>query len=127
MAKANKNSLSTTIENSLSNEVILELKKDREEFIEDAFAYKLPDALKDNDYPLTFSEKKELVKISSIEEIESDQEKFDKFLTDICDRRKIAPEVIDNIQYSDLVIFGKRIILGTFDAKAIVLKKSGKS
>ena len=105
MAKTNPNV-------EISSELVLGFNKERKEFVEGVFNYELPQVLADKAFPLKFKEIAEFKKKGySLENLEADG-KMDIFVTEL-----------DELSYPDILMFGHKVLISTFDAKSIAAKK----
>lgn len=114
MAKTNPNV-------EISSELVLGFSKERKEFVEGVFNYELPQTLADKAFPLKFKEIAEFKKKGySLENLEADG-KMDIFIADLLGTRGITE--LDELSYPDILMFGHKVLISTFDAKSIAAKK----
>lgn len=106
----------------LSSDLLIQMNDDKKAFNEGVFNYKLPEILADKAYPLKFKEKKELEEKFDLANL-STNGKMDEFISQMLTRRGISVDEADELSYADLLMFGNRIYLGTFDAQSIAVKK----
>jgi len=107
---------------NLSPELIKEIQTEQKELIDSILEYELPEELEDKAEPLTFKEKRELSKKHKLQEIDTMEDKdLDDLIGDMLEKRHIAD--IDNLKYSDLQMWVRKIIITTFNTKVIATKK----
>lgn len=106
-----------------SSDLLIQMNDDKKAFNEGVMGYKLPQILADKAFPLKFGEKKELEKkFDDIANLSANG-KMDEFISEMLTRRGITVEQADELSYADLLMFGNKIYLGTFDAQSIAIKK----
>ena len=87
-----------------SSELLMQINGEKKAFNEGVFEYKLPQILDDVAYPLGFAD-------------------IDEFIAYVLQKRGINDKQASEISYADLLMFGYRVYLGTFDAQSIAVKK----
>nr|DAJ63937.1 MAG TPA: hypothetical protein [Caudoviricetes sp.] len=105
-----------------SSELLMQINGDRKAFNEGVFDYKLPQILDDVAYPLGFSEAVEVKKKFNVTNLGL-SDSMDEFIAYVLQKRGIDDKQILGVSYADLLMFGYRVYLGTFDAQSIAAKK----
>lgn len=105
---------------NLSLEAIKELYKAQEANIKGIMKYKLPKILEDTAQPLTFKEKRALSDYNLREVDDLKDDKFDELIEKLLEERGV--EDIDDLSFSDLQIWVNKIMIATFNLKAIYTK-----
>ena len=105
-----------------SSDLIMQLNEDKKIFNEGVFEYKLPNELADKAYPLKFKETKELKEKFDLVNLSTNGQ-IDGFLAEVLRMRGVSEAQLDDLSYSDLIMFAYRVYLGTFDAQSIAAKK----
>ncbi|BCX79284.1 hypothetical protein [Campylobacter sp. 19-13652] len=107
----------------ISTELIMEFNKERAEFVKNVFEYELPQELSDVAYPLKFKEIKAFEGKFNLRNIDSEPEKIVDFIEKLLIGRGIKAEAFDEMNFAEMQILAHKVLLGTFDAKAIAAKK----
>lgn len=103
-------------------EVIKEIQEEQKQLVNEIVDYELPQILEDVAEPLSFKEKRELSKKYKLQDIDTmDESKFDDLVGDLLAKRNV--EDIDDLKYSDLIMWVRKIIITTFNTKVIATKK----
>ena len=107
----------------LSLEAMKEIYKEQEEFANAVVDYDLPDMLEDVSKPLSFGEKKKLKKfdLKKIDTMSDDD--LDRLIVELLSLRGLKDEDIDPLEYSDLQMWVRKVVLTTFNMRVIAKKK----
>lgn len=98
-----------------------EYEKETNEFVKRLSSHKLPKELDDISSPLTLKEKRAFKDIDFNRFGENDEEMED-FIVKLLQLRKVDESVVDDIEYSSLLIFAQKVVANTFNIKAIAGK-----
>lgn len=103
-------------------EILKEIQEEQKQLVNEIVEYELPQVLEDVAEPLSFKEKRELSKKYKLQEIDTMEEsKLDDLISDLLTKRKV--EDIDDLMYSDLIMWVRKIVITTFNIKVIATKK----
>ena len=105
-----------------SSELLMQINGEKKAFNEGVFEYKLPQILDDVAYPLGFAHAMDVKKRFNITELGISGD-IDEFIAYVLQKRGINDKQASEISYADLLMFGYRVYLGTFDAQSIAVKK----
>lgn len=96
-----------------------EYEKENNEFIKRLSSHKLPKELDDVSAPLSFKEKRAFKDVN-FDRLGDDE--MEDFIVKLLDLRDVKPEVVDDMRYSDLLIYAQKVIANTFNIRAVAGK-----
>lgn len=105
---------------TLPPELLKEIYKEHEDFVDDIFEYELNEELDNYSQPLTLREKKSLQKYD-LQNVDSIKD-FDGLIMDLAELRGVDDELVDNQAYSELGIWVRKVCYGTFNLRRAAKK-----
>lgn len=106
----------------ISPEIMKVIMEEQSAFADNILNYELPDVLEDCSQPFTMGEKKKYSKKYDVKNIDGVDE-IDDFIDELLAERGIPSKEIDDLKYSDLLTWARKVCYGTFHLKKIVAKK----
>lgn len=106
----------------ISADLIAQYNQQRAEYIDSVFSYRLNENLEELAYALRLKEIKNLGKKYELKSIDEDPIKLFDFADELLINRGLDRARVDELGADELQIYARRVLLASFDAKAIAKK-----